>query len=256
MLDDTESESRYARHHILPEIGEAGQQRLSAARVLVVGAGGLGAPVLLYLAAAGVGHIGIADDDVVSLSNLQRQVLYSTSSLDQPKTRFALQRLRDLNPNIDIETYPYKVTETQAAALVRHHDLVIDCTDNLDGRYVLNQACVAARVPLLSGAISGWEGQIGLYDPAQGGPCFACVFPEVEDPRPVQNKGVVGALPGVVGATMALNAIKHITGAGASLRRRLMLFDTLWNEQRLLTVMRDTTCPVCGDIHVEREPEC
>ncbi|WP_127115157.1 HesA/MoeB/ThiF family protein [Shimia sediminis] len=256
MLDGAVSESRYARHHILPEIGKTGQDRLGAARVLVVGAGGLGAPVLLYLAAAGVGHIGIADDDVVSLSNLQRQVLHSTSWLDQPKTYSALERLHDLNPGIDIATYPFRVGEAQAASLVHRYDLVIDCTDNLDGRYVLNRACVKARVPLLSGAISGWEGQIGLYDPVHGGPCFACVFPEVQKQRPIQTKGVVGALPGVVGATMALNAIKHIAGAGASLRGKLMLFDTLWNEQSVLNVARDGTCPVCGDIHFREKREC
>lgn len=256
MLDSAVPESRYARHHVLHEIGETGQDRLGAARVLVVGAGGLGAPVLLYLTAAGVGHIGIADDDVVSLSNLQRQVLHSTSWIGLPKTGSALERLRDLNPEIDIEAHPHKVTETQATTLVCRHDLVIDCTDNLDGRYVLNRACVETGVPLLSGAISGWEGQIGLYDPARGGPCYACVFPEVHAPRPVQSKGVVGALPGVVGATMALNAIKHITGAGASLRGKLMLFDTLWNEQRVLGVTRSTACPVCGDTHVERGPGC
>lgn len=251
MLDIPLSEGRYARHHILPEIGHEGQDRLGAARVLVVGAGGLGAPVLLYLAAAGIGHINIADDDVVSLSNLQRQVLHSTSWLDQPKTQSALTRLRDLNPEIEIETYPVRIRDAEAMPLVVQYDLVIDCTDNLDGRYVLNNACVRARVPLLSGAISGWEGQIGLYDPARGGPCYACVFPEVTKERPAQNKGVVGALPGVVGATMALSAIKLITDAGASLRGKLLLVDTLWNEQRLLSVAQDPKCPICGGSHQE-----
>ncbi|MCK0143624.1 HesA/MoeB/ThiF family protein [Aliiroseovarius sp. F20344] len=251
MLDASLSEDRYARHHILPEIGHKGQDRLGAARVLVVGAGGLGAPVLLYLAAAGIGHISIADDDVVSLSNLQRQVLHSTSWLDQPKTQSALARLHDLNPEIEITTYPVRIYDAEAISLVGQHDLVIDCTDNLEGRYVLNHACFKARVPLLSGAISGWEGHVGLYHPAQGGPCFACVFPEAVEERPAQNKGVVGALPGVVGATMALNAIKHITGAGASLLGKLLLIDTLWNEQRLLNVAQDPACPVCGGSHQE-----
>ncbi|MGH1354511.1 MAG: HesA/MoeB/ThiF family protein [Thalassovita sp.] len=251
MLDAHLSEDRYARHHILPEIGHEGQDRLAAARVLVVGAGGLGAPVLLYLTAAGIGHISIADDDVVSLSNLQRQVLHSTSWLDHPKTQSALERLRDLNPEIEIKTYPVRINEADAMPLVGQHDLVIDCTDNLDARYVLNSTCVEARVPLLSGAISGWEGHVGLYHPAEGGPCFACAFPVAVEERPVQNKGVVGALPGVVGATMALNAIKHIIGAGASLQGKLLLMDTLWNEQRLLNVARDSACPVCGGLHQE-----
>jgi molybdopterin/thiamine biosynthesis adenylyltransferase len=176
MRDMPISEGRYARHHMLAEIGREGQGRLGAARVLVVGAGGLGAPVLLYLAAAGVGHITIADDDVVSLSNLQRQVLHSTSWLDQPKTESARARLHDLNPEIGINTYPLRINEAEAEPLVGPHHLVIDCTDNLDARYVLNAACVKARVPLLSGAISGWEGHVGLYHPAEGGGMFClCV---------------------------------------------------------------------------------
>lgn len=256
MLDEALNEGRYARHHILPEIGPEGQQRLGVAHVLVVGAGGLGAPVLLYLAAAGVGHISIADDDVVSLSNLQRQVLHSTPWLDRPKTQSALTRLHELNPEIAIETYACRVGDAEAARLVRSHDLVIDCTDNLEGRYALNRACVKAGVPLISGAISGWEGQIGLYDPMRGGPCFACVFPEVSGDRPVQNKGVVGALPGVIGAAMALNAIKQITNAGASLRGHLMLVDTLWNQQSLLRVAHDSACPVCGGADAGEGREC
>lgn len=251
MLDTGDPDGRYARHHILPEIGLEGQERLGQARVLVVGAGGLGAPVLLYLAAAGIGHIGIADDDVVSLSNLQRQVLHSTSWLDRPKTQSALARLRDLNPDIMVETYPVRIGQAEAKPLVAQYDLVIDCTDNLDARYILNKACVDARVPLLSGAIAGWEGQVGLFDPARGGPCFACAFPEGATERPVQNKGVVGALPGVVGATMALNAIKHITKSGASLRGKLLLVDTLWNEQRLLNVAPIPACPACSGSHQE-----
>jgi molybdopterin/thiamine biosynthesis adenylyltransferase len=251
MLDAPPHEGRYSRHHMLPEIGLSGQLRLGLARVLVVGAGGLGAPVLLYLAAAGIGHICIADDDVVSLSNLQRQVLHSTSYLDQPKTVSALFRLKDLNPDITVETHPIRIGQAEAMSLVGQFDLVLDCTDNLEGRYHLNAACVAAQVPLLSGAISGWEGQIGLFDPARGGPCFACLFPASNKERPVQNKGVVGALPGVIGATMALNAIKEITraGAGASLRSKLLLVDTLWNDQRLLNISEDPDCPICGNSH-------
>lgn len=245
MHDGAPMEGRYARHLILPEIGSAGQDRLAAARMLVVGAGGLGSPVLLYLAAAGVGEITIADDDVVSLSNLQRQVLHATSRLGDQKIASAADRLADLNPDVRVVAHSTRVTAETAAELVAGRDLVIDCTDNLAARHLLNRACVAAGVPMLSGAIAAWEGQVGLYDAARGGPCFACVFPEI-GPRPDQGKGVVGALPGIVGATMALEAIKHVIGAGAALRGRLLLIDTLWNDRRLLRVARDPACPVCG----------
>lgn len=248
MHDGALPEVRYARHLVLPEIGPLGQDRLASARVLVVGAGGLGSPVLLYLAAAGVGEITIADDDVVSLSNLQRQVLHATSRLGHPKIASAADRLADLNPDVRVVAHATRVTADTVAGLVSDQDLVIDCTDNLAARHLLNLACVAAGVPMLSGAIAAWEGQVGLYDPARGGPCFACVFPET-GPRPDQGKGVVGALPGIVGATMAMEAIKAIIGAGASLRGQLVLIDTLWNDRRLVRVARDPGCPVCGQEH-------
>ena len=243
-----ETEGRYARHLILPEIGPAGQDRLGAAKVLVVGTGGLGSPVLLYLAAAGVGTLGFADDDVVSLSNLQRQVLHGTPEVGTPKTASAAARLATLNPAVTLEPHAARLRAANAAALVARYDLVIDCTDTLPARYLLNSVCVATGKPLLSGAIAQWEGQIGLYHPASGGPCYACTFPEPEAGHepPAQAKGVVGALPGVVGARMALEAIKHITGAGAGLVGKLWLVDTLWNEERLLTTHRHKNCPVCG----------
>ncbi|NCU21840.1 HesA/MoeB/ThiF family protein [Candidatus Falkowbacteria bacterium] len=240
-----EPEGRYARHLILPEIGAAGQAKLRAASVLVIGAGGLGSPVLLYLAAAGIGRLGLADDDVVSLSNLQRQVLHGTARLGQGKTVSARARLADLNPEVAIETHALRISP-ETAALVAGFDLVIDCTDNLAARHVINRACVAAGVALLSGAIAQWEGQIGLYAPGLGGPCYACTFPEPDHPPPAQSKGVVGALPGVVGARMALEAIKHLTGAGQGLLGRLWMIDTLWNEERLMRTHRRDDCPVCG----------
>ncbi|MDD8022291.1 MAG: HesA/MoeB/ThiF family protein [Paracoccaceae bacterium] len=240
-----EPEGRYARHLILPGIGPAGQARLGAASVLVIGAGGLGSPVLLYLAAAGVGRLGLADDDVVSLSNLQRQVLHGTARLGQGKTVSARARLADLNPEVVLETHAIRVEAETAATLVAGYDLVIDCTDNLAARHLLNRACVAAGVPLLSGAIAQWEGQIGLYAPGLGGPCYACTFPKPDHPPPAQSKGVVGALPGVVGARMALEAIKQLTGAGQGLLGRLWMIDTLWNEERLMVTHRRADCPVC-----------
>ncbi|WP_444453957.1 HesA/MoeB/ThiF family protein [Rhodobacter capsulatus] len=238
-------EGRYARHLILPEIGPEGQAKLNAASVLVIGAGGLGSPVLLYLAAAGIGRLGLADDDVVSLSNLQRQVLHGTARLGQSKTASARDRLSDLNPEVLIETHAIRIEADTAAALIGGFDLVIDCTDNLAARHLINRACVAAGVPLLSGAIAQWEGQIGLYAPGLGGPCYACTFPEPDHPPPAQSKGVVGALPGVVGARMALEAIKFLTGAGQSLLGRLWMIDTLWNEERLMHTHRRDDCPVC-----------
>ncbi|WP_444460615.1 HesA/MoeB/ThiF family protein [Rhodobacter capsulatus] len=237
-------EGRYARHLILPEIGPVGQARLHAASVLVIGAGGLGSPVLLYLAAAGIGRLALADDDVVSLSNLQRQVLHGTARLGQSKTASARARLADLNPEVQIETHAIRFG-VETAVLVAGFDLVIDCTDNLAARHLINRACVAAGVPLLSGAIAQWEGQIGLYAPGRGGACYACTFPEPDHLPPAQSKGVVGALPGVVGARMALEAIKHLTGAGQSLLGRLWMIDTLWNEERLLRTHRREDCPVC-----------
>ena len=238
-------EGRYARHLILPEIGPEGQAKLNAASVLVIGAGGLGSPVLLYLAAAGIGRLGLADDDVVSLSNLQRQVLHGTARLGQSKTASARARLSDLNPEVQIETHAIRIDGETAAALVAGFDLVIDCTDNLAARHLINRACVVAGVPLLSGAIAQWEGQIGLYAPGLGGSCYACTFPEPDHAPPVQSKGVVGALPGVVGARMALEAIKFLTGAGQGLLERLWIVDTLWNEERLMRRHRRADCPVC-----------
>ncbi|WP_377389481.1 HesA/MoeB/ThiF family protein [Rhodobacter lacus] len=239
-------EGRYGRHLILPEIGPEGQARLGRAAVLVIGTGGLGAPVLLYLAAAGVGRLGFADDDVVSLSNLQRQVLHSTPRVGDLKTLSARDRLADLNPEITLEPHALRVSADNIGALLEGHDLVIDCTDTLPARHLINRACVAAGVPLLSGAIAQWEGQIGLYHPASGGPCYACVFPEPEAPPPVQSKGVVGALPGVVGARMALEAIKFLTGAGARLKGKLWMVDTLWNAERVMATRPRANCPVCG----------
>lgn len=247
-------EGRYARHLILPEIGPRGQESLGAARVLVVGAGGLGSPVLLYLTAAGIGTLGMADDDAVSLSNLQRQVLYAAAQVGGPKATSAVARLSALNPEVRLEPHALRVDGANVVALITRYDLVIDCTDNLPVRYLLNRACVAARKPLLSGAIAQWEGQIGLYHPAQGGPCYACVFPEPEHAPPAQGKGVVGALPGVVGARIALEAIKFVTHAGAGLSGKLWLTDTLWNAERVITTHGRDDCPVCGAI--TEDPAC
>lgn len=242
---------RYMRHIALREIGGPGQARLKRARVLVVGAGGLGAPVLLYLAAAGVGQITVIDDDTVSLSNLQRQVIHSEDRLGLPKVASARIALSGINPYVRVTPIRRRMDRDGAARLVAGQDLVVDATDNLPTRHLLNAAAAAAGVPLLSGAISQWEGQVTLYDPVRGAPCLACLFPTIpsDDLAPsCASAGVMGALPGIIGAMMAAEAIKLITGAGRSLRGRLILHDALWGESREIAIHRRADCPVCSAI--------
>ncbi len=240
---------RYARHIVLREVGGMGQRRLKEAKVLVVGAGGLGSPALLYLAAAGVGTIGVIDDDTVSVSNLQRQVIHTDARIGQPKVASAAVAMQALNPHVTVRPYSRRLTEAEAPLLFGGYDLILDGTDNLDTRHLVNAAAVAAGKPLISAAITQWEGQISLYDPARGAPCYACVFPE----RPADGlapscsvAGVMGALPGVMGAMMAVEAIKEITGAGEGLRGRMLIYDALYGESRQFVVKRTPACPVCG----------
>ncbi len=242
---------RYARHIVLREIGGTGQRRLKAARVLVIGAGGLGSPALLYLAAAGIGRITIVDDDRVSVSNLQRQILFTTADAGQSKAGVAAARLAALNPHVAVEALGERLDEANAAALVAGHDLILDGSDNFDTRYLANRAAVAAGVPLISAAITQWEGQIGLYDPARGGACYQCLFPERPAPGlapACAEAGVVGPLPGVMGSLMALEAVKQITGAGQGLRGYLLILDALWGETRRIATGPRVGCPVCGHL--------
>jgi molybdopterin/thiamine biosynthesis adenylyltransferase len=244
---------RYARHILLREIGGPGQKRLKAARVLVVGAGGLGSPALMYLAAAGVGTIGVIDADVVEGSNLQRQVIHTDDRIGMPKVFSAETAMRALNPFIEVLPYNRKLDETNAATLVADYDLVLDGTDSFDTRSLVNRACVAAGVPLISGAIAQWEGQLGLFDPARGGPCYACVFPVKPAPDLVPTcaeAGVAAPLPGVIGSMMAMEAVKHLTGAGETLTGRLMIHDALYAETRVIGVKRRVDCDACGGQHV------
>lgn len=239
---------RYARHIVLREIGGPGQRKLAEARVLIVGAGGLGAPVALYLAGAGVGRITIADDDAVSVSNLQRQVIFRSSDAGRPKAQAAADALRALNPHVEITAMNRRITAADVA-LVAGHDLILDGSDSFASRAAVNAACVAAGRPLLSGSIAQWEGQVTLFDPAGDAPCMACLFPEPPAPGLAPDcaaAGVAGPLPGVVGSIMALEAIKQITGAGTGLRRRLLIFDGLYGETRIITICRRPDCPVCG----------
>lgn len=241
---------RYARHLVLREIGGPGQMRLRGARVLIVGAGGLGAPVCLYLAAAGVGRITLADDDRVSLANLQRQVIFRDNQRGEDKARAAADAMVALNPHVAVTPLLRRITDADRE-LVAAHDLVLDGTDSFEARAAINRACVAAGVPLIAGAIAQWEGQVSLYDPARGGPCLACLFPQAPAPGlapDCASAGVVGPLPGVVGSMMALEAIKHLTGAGQGLRGRLLIFDGLFGESRMISTIRRADCPVCGHL--------
>lgn len=246
-LTDAELD-RYARHIVLRELGGAGQRRLREARVLIVGAGALGAPACLYLAAAGVGRITVADDDLVSVSNLQRQVIFRSRDAGRPKAEAAADAMAALNPHAGVTALTRRVT-AEDAALVGQHDLVLDGTDSFASRAGVNRACVAAGVPLVAGAIAQWEGQVTIYDPARGAPCLACLFPQAPAPGLAPScaeAGVVGPLPGVVGSLMALEAIKALTGAGEGLRGRMMIFDGLYGEVRTVGLHRDPACPVCG----------
>ncbi|MCP5085459.1 MAG: HesA/MoeB/ThiF family protein [Rhodobacteraceae bacterium] len=249
-MNATELE-RYARHIVLREVGGAGQQRLRRARVLVVGAGGLGSPSLMYLAAAGVGTIGVIDDDVVSLSNLQRQVLFRDDDIDLPKVFAAQKALNALNPHVEILPYNRRFTAEIGKDLAGDFDLVLDGTDTFATRVAVNAACVAARKPLISGAISQWEGQVTLFDPANGLPCYACVFPDepADGLAPsCAEAGVVGALPGVVGSMMAVEAIKHIAKAGNTLGGEMLIYDALYGESRKISIARRSDCTVCARV--------
>lgn len=243
---------RYARHILLREIGGPGQKRLKAAKVLVVGAGGLGSPVLLYLAGAGVGVIGVIDADVVESTNLQRQVIHTEARIGMPKVFSAELAMKALNPFIEVRPYNRAFDEANAADLVADYDLVLDGTDDFATRYLVNRACVAAGKPLISGALTQWEGQVSLFDPAKGGPCYACVFPVQPAADLVPScavAGVAAPLPGMIGGVMAMEAVKWITGAGEGLAGRLMIHDALFAETRVIGVKRREDCAVCGARH-------
>jgi molybdopterin/thiamine biosynthesis adenylyltransferase len=243
---------RYARHIMLREIGGPGQRKLKDARVLVIGAGGLGSPALLYLAAAGVGTIGVIDDDVVEGSNLQRQIIHTDQRIGMTKVESAVVAMTALNPFVLVRPYQRRLTEDIAAELINDYDLVLDGSDNFDTRYLVNWICVALGMPLISGAITQWEGQLSLFDSARGTPCYACVFPQRPAPGMVPTcaeAGVAAPLPGVIGAMMAVEAVKHITGAGQTLTGRLMIHDALFAETRVIGVKRRVDCAVCGASH-------
>jgi molybdopterin/thiamine biosynthesis adenylyltransferase/rhodanese-related sulfurtransferase len=247
--------TRYQRHLILPEFGEDGQRRLKAARVLVVGVGGLGSPVAMYLAAAGVGTLGLVDFDVVDESNLHRQIIHATPDIGASKLTSAAAKLRALNPNVALDLYEDPFGAGNARVLVDACDLVIDGTDNFPTRYLVNDACVMARKPNVYGSIFRFEGQASVFA-AHGGPCYRCLHPE---PPPAglipgcAEGGVLGVLPGLIGLVQATEAIKLITGIGQPLVGRLLLYDALNMRFREIALPRDPACPVCGDHPTIRE---
>jgi len=247
-LNDEQRE-RYGRNLLLPEVGGRGQARLLEARVLVVGAGGLGSPAALYLAAAGVGTLGIADGDVVELSNLQRQILHGSSELGRPKTESAARRLRDLNPDVRVIAHQQRLTSHNILDIVAHYDFVVDASDNFATRYLVNDACGLAGKPLSHGAVLRFEGQLTTIVPGQG-PCYRCLYPQPPAPGLVpssQEAGVLGAVAGVIGAMQAAEAIKWILSAGELLVGRLILYDALAASFREVKIQRDRNCALCGE---------
>jgi adenylyltransferase/sulfurtransferase len=249
-----EEVQRYSRHLIMPEVGVEGQRRLKAARVLCVGAGGLGSPASLYLAAAGVGTLGLVDFDNVDASNLQRQILYSTADVGRPKLAAAAARLGGLNPEVTVTTHETPLTSANALEIVSRYDLVVDGADNFPTRYLVNDACVLTGRPNVYGSIFRFDGQASVFA-APGGPCYRCLYPEPPPPGLVPScaeGGVLGVLPGIVGTIQAAEAIKLIIGAGESLVGRLLLFDALQMRFRTLALRRDPACPICGDAPTQR----
>lgn len=241
--------NRYSRHLLMPQIGGPGQARLKAARVLVVGAGGLGSPVCLYLAAAGVGRITVIDDDRIDSSNLQRQIIHTDAGIGSPKALSAQAAMRALNPFIMVEAQVARLDATRAATLLAEHDLVLDGSDNFETRYLLNRAAAQAGVALISGAMTPWEGQVALFDPARGTACYECVFPEPPPPGSVPacaEAGVAAPLPGIIGSMMAMEAVKHLTGAGQTLAGRLLIHDALYTDTRVITLKPRPGCAACG----------
>ena len=240
---------RYSRHLTLPDVGLAGQAKLKDARVLLIGAGGLGSPAALYLAAAGIGTIGLVDFDLVDRSNLQRQILHGTSGIGTPKTDSARARLQDVNPHVTIETFAERLSSANALEIVRDFDIVIDGSDNFPTRYLVNDACVLLGKPNVYGAVFRFDGQVSVFD-ATRGPCYRCLYAEPPPPDLVPScaeGGVLGVLPGIIGSLQALEAMKLIVGFGESLIGRLVLFDGRRMQFRELALEKDPDCPVCGE---------
>jgi adenylyltransferase/sulfurtransferase len=249
-LDFTEDEiRRYSRHILLREVGGTGQAKLKAARVLVVGAGGLGSPLVLYLAAAGIGTIGIVDDDTVELSNLQRQIAHTMASIGMPKTASAAAAAHAINPGVTIEPHATRLTAANALELISCYDIVCDGTDNFSTRFLVADSCVLARRTLVSGAVLRFDGQLSVFRPHIGGPCYRCLYPEPPPPGLVPScseAGVLGAVTGVIGTLQATEVLKEVMGVGDTLAGRLLVWDALATRFRTVKLPRDPDCALCG----------
>ena len=252
-LDATQLD-RYSRHVIMDEIGPEGQQRLLDASVLVVGAGGLGSPAIQYLAAAGVGRLGIVDDDAVERSNLQRQIVHADADVGRPKVDSAADYVTALNPDIDVETYETRLTAANVGDLVADYDVVLDASDNFATRYLLNDHCVLTETPLSHGAIYRFEGQVTTFSNERDGestpPCYRCIFPEAPEPGTVADcatTGVLGVLPGTVGCIQATEVVKHILETGETLEGRLLMYDAMDMTFDTVELRQNPACPVCGE---------
>jgi adenylyltransferase/sulfurtransferase len=240
---------RYSRHLLLPEVGLDGQGRICSARVLCIGAGGLGSPIALYLAAAGIGTLGLVDFDTVELSNLQRQVIHGTPDLERPKCESARDAIHRVNPNVHVSLHPVRITSLNALDMIRPYDIVVDGTDNFPTRYLVNDACVLLQKPNVYGSVFRFDGQASVFAPHLGGPCYRCLYPEPPPPGSAPNcaeGGVLGVLPGLIGCIQATEIIKLVLGKGASLLGRLLLYDALEMKFREIKVRRDPECPLCG----------
>jgi molybdopterin-synthase adenylyltransferase len=250
MPDFTDSQiERYSRHIILPEVGGKGQKKLATSKVLIIGAGGLGSPAALYLAAAGVGTLGLVDGDVVDLSNLQRQILHTTPNIGKPKVESGQAMLSALNPEVTVKTYPFNITTENIQGVVADYDLVLDGSDNFTTRYLVNDACFFAGKPLISGSIFRFEGQLTTLRPRDGFPCYRCLYAE---PPPAglvpncQEAGVLGVLAGTIGTLQAAESIKEIIGIGQSLAGSMLIYDALEMSFRKTRIPKDPACPLCG----------
>ena len=239
---------RYSRHILLEGFGEEGQRRLSESRVLLVGAGGLGSPNALYLAAAGVGTIGLADADIVSLSNLQRQVIHFTDDLNKAKVQSAEEKIHRLNPEVCVETHECFLTESNAISIIRGYDFIIDCTDSFSSKYLVNDACILAGKPFCAGGVVKYGAQLMTHVP--GTACYRCIFPEPPAENDVETcatAGVLGSVVGIVGSIQATEAIKYLTGVGSLLTDRLLTLDALTMEFHTLHITHNKACPICGE---------
>jgi len=248
-LNDAEIR-RYSRHLILPEVGLEGQKKICCASVLCIGAGGLGSPIVIYLAAAGIGRLGIVDFDSVELSNLQRQVVHGTPDVGRPKTQSAADTIRRINPRVEVIRHDTRLTSENALDLMRPYDIVVDGTDNFPTRYLTNDACVLLRKPNVYGSVFRFEGQASVFAPHLGGPCYRCLYPEPPPPGAVPScaeGGVLGVLPGLIGLIQATEILKLVLGKGSSLLNRLLLFNALDMQFRELKLRRDPQCPLCGE---------